>query len=132
MKLIILHGPNMNLIGIKSKTINKTITLSKINSALKKIAKKNNLELKIMQTHSQSKANKFLHRNRNVASGILLTPTSWKEFGYTIKETLEIINIPFVAVHFDGSNTIFNTNNITHNDPMTVYKLAIEKLIKLI
>ena len=40
MKIIIIHGPNMNLLGIKSKQINKTVTLGKINSALKKIAKK--------------------------------------------------------------------------------------------
>ena len=129
MKIVIIHGPNMNLLGIKSKQINTTATLGKINSALKKIARTNNLELKIMQTHSQNKANKYLHSNRNVASGILLAPTTWNDFGYTIKETLEMFNIPFVTVHFDDSNTLFNTNKITHNDPITAYTLAIQKLI---
>ena len=132
MKIIIIHGPNMNLIGNKSKEINTTVTLGKINSALKKIAKKNNLELKIIQTHSQNKANKFLHSNRKIASGVLLSPTSWKNFGYTIKDTLETINLPFVTVHFDNSNTIFNTNNITHDNPIFAYTLGIEKLIKFI
>ena len=132
MKLIIIHGPNMNLVGIKSQQRNKTITLGKINSSLKKIAKKHNVELKIIQTHSQNKANKYLHSNRSNASGVLLAPATWKDFGYTIKETLEIINLPLVTVHFDDSKTIFNTNNITHNDHITAYNLAIEKLIKLI
>jgi len=130
MKIIIIHGPNMNLIGHKS--IKHTITLGKINTALKKIAKKNNIELKILQTHSQNKANKFLHSNRKIISGILLSPTTWNQFGYTIKETLEIINLPFLTIHFDDSNTIFNTNKIINNEPILAYTLGIEKLIKLI
>ena len=62
------------------------------NSNLKKIAQKNDITLKILQTHSQTKANKFLLSNRNSANGLLLVPNTWNQYGYTIKDTIEPIN----------------------------------------
>ena len=131
MKILIIHGPNMNLIGIRSKNEGTTITLGKINSNLKKIAKKNNVKLKILQTHSQTKANKFLHSNRKIASGLLLTPNAWNNYGYAIKDSIEIINIPTVTIHFNNSNSIFNTK-IINKDPIIAFNQAFEKLINQI
>ena len=129
MKILIIHGPNMNLIGIKSKKIGTNITLGKINSLLKKMAKKDNIQLKILQTHSQTKANKFLHSNRKTAKGLILTPNAWKNYGYTIKDSLEIINIPNITVHFNNSNSIFE-NKIINTDPIIAFKKAYKKLIE--
>ena len=129
MKILVIHGPNMNLIGIRSKNEGQTITLGKINSNLKKIAKKDNIDLKILQTHSQNKANKFLHSNRKIASGLLLTPNTWNHYGYTLKDSIELINIPYATILFNKSNSIFN-NIIINKDPIIAYNQAFEILLK--
>ena len=131
MKILVIHGPNMNLIGIRSKNEGQTITLGKINSNLRKIAKKHNIDLKILQTHSQTKANKFLHSNRKISDGLLLTPNTWNDYGYTLKDSIELIKIPSITILFNKSNSIFN-NIIIDKDPIIAFNKAFEKLLKKI
>ena len=63
MKILILHGPNMNLIGLRSFHNAQCITLDKINRNLKIRTRNTNIKLKILQTHNEAKAVSFLHRN---------------------------------------------------------------------
>ena len=130
-KILILHGPNLNLIGIKSKQEGTTLTLSKINTNLRKIASKQGVKLKIIQTHSQNKANKFIHSNRNKALGILIVPQSWNNYGFSLKESLELLEMVYISIQFDNTKSIFN--NIVYNrDPLKAYSAGLEKLIKRI
>ena len=128
-KILILHGPNLNLIGIKSKQEGTTLTLSKINTKLRKIASKQGVKLKIIQTHSQNKANKFIHSNRNKALGILIVPQSWNNYGFSLKESLELLEMVYISIQFDNTKSIFN--NIVYNrNPLKAYSTGLEKLIK--
>ena len=129
MKILVIHGPNMNLIGIRSKNKGQTITLGKINSNLRKIAKQHNIDLKILQTHSQNKANKFLHSNRKIANGLLLTPNTWNLYGYPLKDSIDLIKILSVTILFNKSTSIFN-NIIIDKNPIIAYNQAFEILLK--
>ena len=46
----------------------------------------------------------FLQRNRNSSSGILIAPTSWSKYEYSLLETIQLIQIPFVQVLLDKNN----------------------------
>ena len=112
MKLLILHGPNMNLIGIRSAKSGKRITLNKINSHIRKFIRALNIEIKVIQTHNEVKAVSYLHKNRNKFDGIILSPGVWMNSGYLLKETLEIISIKYVLIYLDKnikSNNIFKS-----------------------
>ena len=128
-RILILHGPNLNLIGIKSKQEGSTLTLSKVNTKLRKIASEKGIKLKIIQTHSQSKANKFIHSNRNKASGILICPQTWSNYGFSIKESLDLLKITYISVQFDDQKSIFN-NVISDKNHLKAYSIGIKKLIK--
>ena len=93
MNILILQGPNLNMLGLKSSKTKANVTLDKINRALKKHVKGKNVSLKLLQTHKQFQAVNFLQRNRNWADGILFIPTSWARNEFTILETLELINL---------------------------------------
>ena len=62
MKLLIIHGPNMNLLGSFSKD---RLTLDKLNRSIRKFARESNFEVKIYQTHDKAKYVTLLQRNRN-------------------------------------------------------------------
>ena len=64
MRLLILHGPNMNLFGIRSAKNKQTITLDKINRYIRRFIRDKNLEIKIIQTHSEAKAVSYIQNNR--------------------------------------------------------------------
>lgn len=101
MNILILQGPNLNMLGLKSSKTKENVTLDKINRALKKHVKGKNVSLKLLQTHKQFQAVNFLQRNRNWADGILFIPTSWARNEFTILETLELINLKTAVVYFN-------------------------------
>ena len=101
MNILILQGPNLNMLGLKSSKTKANVTLDKINRALKKHAKGKNVSLKFLQTHKQFQAVNFLQRNRNWADGILFIPTSWARNEFTILETLELISLKTAVVYFN-------------------------------
>ena len=101
MNILILQGPNLNMLGLKSSKTKANVTLDKINRALKKHVKGKNVSLKLLQTHKQFQAVNFLQRNRNWADGILFIPTSWARNEFTILETLELISLKTAVVYFN-------------------------------
>jgi 3-dehydroquinate dehydratase-2 len=101
MNILILQGPNLNMLGLKSSKTKANVTLDKINRALRKHVRGKNVPLKILQTHKQFQAVNFLQRNRNWADGILFIPTSWARNEYTILETLELISLKTAVVYFN-------------------------------
>jgi len=103
MNILILQGPNLNMLGLKSSKTKANVTLDKINRALKKHVKGKNVSLKFLQTHKQFQAINFLQRNRNWADRILFIPTSWARNEFTILETLELINLKTDTIYFNDS-----------------------------
>jgi 3-dehydroquinate dehydratase-2 len=101
MNILILQGPNLNLLGLKSSENGKHITLDKLNKAIRKHVHGKEVTLKFLQTHKQFQAINFLQRNRNWADGLLCIPTSWAKYDWSIAETLNLINIPIAIVYFD-------------------------------
>ncbi len=100
MEILVLQGPNLNLIGTRSAQLNQRVTLDKINRGLRQAARENGIELKILQTQRVDKAITFLQRNRNSARGIIFAPMAWARYELSLLETIELINIHSVQVLF--------------------------------
>ena len=102
MNILILQGPNLNLLGLKSSKKESRLTLDKLNKQIRSFSKDSEISIKTLQTHKKFQAINFLQRNRNWANGILLVPTSWARNSYTILETINLIQIKTSVVYFDG------------------------------
>ena len=109
MKILILQGPNLNLLGLKSSQMKKRLTLDKLNKRVKAETNLEEIQLKFLQTHKTFQAINFLQRNRNKASGLLFIPTSWAKTNYTILETINLIEIKTSVVYFEEPYN-FGTN----------------------
>ena len=101
MNILILHGPNLNMLGVKSSTNNETLTLDKLNKKLRLHVRNSNVKLKIMQTHKEYIALNFIQRNRNKADGLIIVPTSWAKYNQTILETIILSNMKTATVYFN-------------------------------
>jgi 3-dehydroquinate dehydratase len=141
MDILVLQGPNFNLIGVQSANAGEKITLDKINKALHQHAHNISLEiqLRFLQTHKAEKAISFIHRNRNKAVGILIAPTSWGRYEYSILDALRLSDLPSVQVLLDDpystlneSDSIFtpvcNETKVGH--PLSVFSSALDGLLK--
>ena len=102
MNILILQGPNLNLLGLKSSKKENRLTLDKLNKQIRSFSKDSEISIKTLQTHKKFQAINFLQRNRNWANGILFIPTSWARNSYTILETINLIQIKTSVVYFGG------------------------------
>ena len=109
MNILILQGPNLNLLGLKSSKNNDRLTLDKLNKVIKKFSRTKDINLKILQTHKEFQAVNFLQRNRNWANGILFIPTSWARNSHTILEVIKLVDIKTSTIYFDNGYS-FGTN----------------------
>ena len=96
--VLIIHGPNMNLLGHRKIEANPNITLDKLNRNLRKIAKSLDIKVKIIQTNDEARAVTILQRQRNKACGILFFPGPWQKSGYILQDTLKLLSIPFITI----------------------------------
>ena len=111
MNILILHGPNLNMLGVKSSTNNETLTLDKLNKRLRLHVRNSNIKLKIIQTHKEYIALNFIQRNRNKANGLIIIPTSWARYNQTILETIVLSNMKTATVYFDEPYNLGTSEN---------------------
>ena len=104
----------MNLLGLKKIGEGQKLTLDRINKKIRQIAKTNNINLSITQSHSESKIVSLIHRNRSKVDHLIISPGVWTVNGFLLKETLELINTPFSII-------------LTKNEEIGIFKSIIDK-----
>ena len=141
MTILILHGPNLNLLGLKSSKSGEKLTLDKVNRAIRLHVRNKDINLKIIQTHKEYIAINFIQRNRNSAEGLVAIPTSWAKYNQTLLETIKVCKIPTAAVYFDGKynfgtcekDSIITGDNIKSftGEPIEAIISAIDHIAKM-
>ena len=128
-KILVIHGPNMNLLGLRTREDGGRITLDKLNRHLRKAAIKTLLSLTIIQTNDEIRAVNHLQRSRKKIRGILMFPGPWQKSGHVIKETLEILSTPCITV--SQGEEIDVLKGIKNIEEANIYKSSEKALTEL-
>lgn len=102
MKILVIHGPNLNMLGFREEKHYGSKTLEQINSMLLEIAKKNNIEVVFYQSNSEGKIIDFIQENSKQANGILINPAALTHYGYSLRDALTDTKLPIVEVHLSN------------------------------
>jgi 3-dehydroquinate dehydratase len=128
---LVIYGPNMNLISLRPIAKKNKLTLDKINKCLKTEAQSADRKLKVIQTNDEIVATRAIQRLRNKISGIIIFPGAWQSSAHIIKDTLEIVKIPFVTVSTgENAHLLKGIKNITNTNLLKGCQEAIQQLIK--
>ena len=128
MKILILHGPNMNLFGLRSSYEGNNLTLDKINRHIRRYIRDKNLEVKIIQTHNETKAVSYIQNNRKKIDGLVISPCAWSRSGYILDDLLKLIKLKYIVINLDNSdkNILFqNGKTIFNNDILVSFEEAL-------
>ena len=131
-KILIIQGPNMNLLGHRFKDTKTKITLEKLNTHLRKTAKKHEIKLVIIQTNDESKAVTTLQRQRNKICSILLFPGPWQQSGFVLKDTMELLKIPYITISSGEDVTLLKGIDNIGGDILKACETALKQLTQLI
>ena len=132
MKILIIHGPNLNLLGLWSEEKGRNITLDKVNQHIRKYIRNKNITVKIMQTNDENKAVSYIQNNRKKIDGIIIVPGPWQYNAYVLSELLDLIKLPFITIIYkekDYVKLLNGKDNITNEDLFTAFENAINILL---
>ena len=102
-KILVIHGPNLNMLGKREKKIYGKISLEKINSELKKLAKELNTDLEIKHSNIEGELVNFIQKaSKNSIKGILINPAAYTHTSVAIRDAILAAKLPTVEVHLSN------------------------------
>ncbi len=102
MKILVLHGPNLNLFGRREPHIYGTTTLAEINARLQALAQELKVELEILQSNHEGVLVEALHQHMDQAAGALLNPAGLTQFGVSLHDAIKAMPFPVIEVHMSN------------------------------
>jgi 3-dehydroquinate dehydratase II len=102
MKILVLHGPNLNLLGTREPTIYGNITLTEINGTISSLAYELGIDVSIIQTNSEGEMIDNIHSAIGCFDGILINPAAYTHTSIAIRDALSASTLPVVEVHLSN------------------------------
>lgn len=100
--ILILHGPNLNLLGQREPEIYGQLSLAEIDQRLQIAAKENGLEVRTYQSNHEGALIDALHDARAWASGVVFNPAGYAHTSVALRDAVAAIGIPVVEVHLSN------------------------------
>lgn len=102
MKILVLHGPNLNLFGRREPHIYGTTTLAEINEKLRVLSGELGIELEILQSNHEGELVDKLHENIDIAAGALLNPAGLTQHGVSLHDAIKAMPFPILEIHMSN------------------------------
>ena len=115
LKIGIINGPNLNMLGKRDQKIYGNLTLEEINHKIESFAKKENIELTIKQSNFEGEIIEFIQQNSSKLNGLIINPAAYTHYSYAIADALKDCPIPKIEVHLSDifSREDFRRKSVT-------------------
>jgi 3-dehydroquinate dehydratase II len=104
MKILVLHGPNLNLLGTREPEVYGSLTLEEINAKLVELGKSLGADVKCLQSNHEGVLIDALHDARAWADGVVFNPGGYTHTSVALRDAIAAIGIPVVEVHLSNVN----------------------------
>jgi 3-dehydroquinate dehydratase II len=102
MRILVLHGPNLNLFGRREPHIYGTTTLAEINDKLQGLARELKAELVVLQSNHEGALIDLLHKHMDDADGAILNPGGLTQHGVSLHDCIKAMPFPVIEVHMSN------------------------------
>ena len=101
-KILVIHGPNLNLLGTREPEVYGSITLEDINQRLLTYAADEGIEVRTFQSNHEGAIIDAIHQAVGWADGLVINPGAYTHYSYAIRDAIAAIGLPTVEVHLSN------------------------------
>ncbi len=102
MRVLVIHGPNLNLLGTREPQVYGTKTLDDINGEISACAQTLSIDVEIKQLNSEGQIIEALHAARDHADAIIINPAAYSHYSHAIADAIAAIDLPAIEVHLSN------------------------------
>jgi 3-dehydroquinate dehydratase-2 len=99
LNILLVNGPNLNLLGEREPEIYGKMTLEELNNKVVEAANNLDVEIKTFHSNHEGAIIDFLHANRKWANGVIINPGALTHYSYALRDAITAILLPTVEVH---------------------------------
>lgn len=140
-KVLVIHGPNLNLLGEREPNIYGSVTLEEIDKGLHEKASGLGVELRIVQSNHEGEIVETIQNARHWAEVIIINPAAYTHTSVAIRDAISAVSIPIIEVHLSNIHAREGFRQASHVSPVAVgvisgfgkdsYRLALDAAASL-
>jgi 3-dehydroquinate dehydratase-2 len=102
MKLVVIQGPNLNMLGAREQQVYGPMTLEQIHTQMKDFADQNNIEIEFFQSNLEGELVDKIQECYGEANGIIINPAAYTHTSIAIRDAISAVNLPTIEVHISN------------------------------
>lgn len=102
MKIVVIQGPNLNMLGHREQNIYGPLKLEQIHAQMENVAKQNNFEIEFFQTNLEGEIVDKIQECLGTADGIIINPAAYTHTSIAIRDAILSVSLPTVEVHISN------------------------------
>jgi 3-dehydroquinate dehydratase-2 len=123
-KVLVLHGPNLNMLGIREPGVYGAVTLEAINENLFRLAKQLDLDIEVFQSNHEGELIDHIHQAFGVQDGIVINPGAFTHYSYAIRDAISSVSLPTVEVHLSNIHKRESFRHQSVTAPVVIGQIA--------
>ncbi len=100
--ILLLHGPNLNLLGTREPDVYGNMTLDDVNQAVQKHVEPYDVTMRIQQSNHEGELVDMLHIARNWADGVVFNPGAYTHTSIALRDAIAAVGLPVIEVHLSN------------------------------
>ncbi len=102
MKLMVINGPNLNMLGVREPEVYGEKTYADLEQYIEDYAAERDCEAIVLQSNSEGELIDFIHHALGSCDGIIINPGAYTHYSYAIFDALQAVNLPAIEVHISN------------------------------
>lgn len=124
MKLLVLHGPNLNLLGRREPEVYGLLTMEEINLSIGKLAAELGCNVTFIQSNSEGGLIDAIQAAAEECDGILINPAAYTHTSIAIRDALSSVKLPFVEVHLSNIHRREEFRHVSLTAPLAIGQIC--------